>query len=65
MSAEEDYEHLSALADRLELNDEDRAYFIESGMRRLGYKPRYVWEDREVTEGDFFSVRRRRQSKPR
>ncbi len=65
MSAQEDLQHLTTLANRLELEDEERDKFIGSAMKRLGHKSRDVWEDGDgegsETGGDFFSTKRREQ----
>jgi len=67
MPAKEDYEHLSTLADRLELDDDERDKFINSAMTRLGHKSREVWEEGDgdaespQSGGDFFTTKRRDQ----
>lgn len=49
--AEEDYNSLTALAERLQLEDDQREKFINSSMKRLGYKPRTQWEPPEPEDG--------------
>ena len=49
--AEQDYADLSNWAERLGLEDEQKEKFINSSMKRLGYKPRTQWEPPEP-EGD-------------
>lgn len=69
MPAEEDYETLQSLAERLKLEDDERERFVSSSMQRLGYKPKTSWDEPEGDEdgdkgGDFFSGRRQqRQSR--
>lgn len=62
MAAQDDYDMLSGLAERMGLEDNDRDDFLSSAMKRLGYKARAIWEDggNDESNGDFFS--RRRQS---
>lgn len=60
--AEQDYAELSSWAERLGLEDDQKDKFINSSMKRLGYKPRTQWEPPEPEnggdnndDGDFFS----------
>lgn len=63
--AQEDYDDLSKVAEKLELDDDEKDNFISSGMKRLGHKVRQVWEDSDddgkSESGDFFSSKRREQ----
>ena len=64
MAAEKDQEMLTDLAERLGLEDDEKENFVNSGMRRLGYKPREVWEDSDddnpkSSDGDFFTTKRK------
>lgn len=63
MSAQEDYDTFSAMAERLQLDEEEAENFIGSAMKRLGYKARQMWEDDDSgggnSGGDFFSAKRR------
>lgn len=67
MPAQDDYESLSSLAERLGLDDKEKDSFVNSSMQRLGYKPRTSWEDGEDEDeskggGDFFSGRRQQRN---
>lgn len=66
MAADEDFQTFSELADRLKLEDKEgkpeRSSFIESAMKRLGYKPTLSWgepdppkDEKDGGGGDFFS----------
>lgn len=69
MPAEEDHTKFTSLADELGLTDDDpkegpvRTSFIESAMKRKGYKPSVKWDEPDPPEpktgkkegGDFFS----------
>jgi hypothetical protein len=64
MPAEDDFGSLSELAERLGLDDSEKENFISSGMKRLGYKARAIWEDSDNDNdgggnGDFFASKRR------
>lgn len=70
MGAQEDRTLLDDVAERLGLDDDERNDFVNSGMKRLGYKPRMDWDDPDPDEGkdgkgggDFFS--RRKEEKQR
>lgn len=75
MSAQEDYDFLSALADRLfgEEGDPDkRDKWLGDHMRQLGHKAKSVWEDSEEgesggnSEGGYFGGGRQvRKIQPR
>lgn len=45
MGAQEDYNMLSELADRMQVDDKEREGMIADGMKRLGHVARSVWED--------------------
>lgn len=49
--AEADYNALHSLAERLQLEDDQREKFVNSSMKRLGYKPRTQWEPPEQEDG--------------
>jgi hypothetical protein len=64
MAAQDDFQALADLAERLGLEEDESENFITSGMKRLGYKARQMWEDNDDTDsgsggGDFFSTKRR------
>lgn len=69
MPAQEDHERFSGIADELGLEDDDRESFITSAMKRLGYKPRMAWDEREddggkgKDDGDFFTRRQKRETR--
>lgn len=68
MPANEDYESLSDLADRLGLEDDEKESFIGSAMKRLGYIAKSLWEDAPAGDGngnggDFFSTKRREKTR--
>lgn len=60
--ANEDYDSLAALAERLGLDEDEGSRFITSSMKRLGHKAKTMWEDGDPASGndggDFFSTRR-------
>lgn len=70
-AAEEDYEHISGLAERLKLEGEDADRFVSDSMKRLGHRPRTVWEDAEPEggeggdDGDFFTRKSQKQAQKR
>lgn len=59
MAAEDDYKRFSEIAQELGLEDKDHDNFINSAMKRKGYKPVMSWTDPEPEDGggggDFFS----------
>ena len=64
MAAQEDYESFAALAERMQLEEDEAENFINSAMKRLGYKAKQIWEDDDGGEGgkrggDFFAPPRR------
>ena len=71
MGAQDDYESLSELADRLFGNDGDpekRDKWLSDHMRQLGHKAKSIWQDAEpddedgnVSSGYFGSSREKRQ----
>lgn len=69
-SAQDRLQQLEDLADEMQLDDRDRDNFINSSMKRLGYKPRMDWDDPEPEDGgrgggDFFSSRREERQQRR
>jgi hypothetical protein len=69
MPANEDYESLQSLAERLKLEGDDRENFVSSSMKRLGYKPATQWQEPEPEgndnndSGDFFSRKQKREQR--
>lgn len=67
MPAQEDYESLQQLAERLQLDEKESESFITSSMQRMGYKPKTQWDEPEEEGnggdkgGDFFSGRRQQR----
>lgn len=66
MPAQEDYETLQGLAERLGLDEKESDSFISSSMQRLGYRPKTQWDEPEGddsgdSKGDFFSGRRQQR----
>lgn len=67
MPAQDDYETLQGLAERLGLDEKESDSFISSSMQRLGYKPKVQWDEPEDEgnsggdRGDFFSGRRQQR----
>lgn len=60
MPAEDDYNKFSEFAKEIGLEGEDFEGFVNSAMKRKGYKPRTAWDDPEPEDGgkgdgDFFS----------
>jgi hypothetical protein len=72
MSAQEDWEELKRLADRLfdDDDDEGKENYISKHMKRFGHKMRTAWEDSEPEgnssgdDDDFFGRRRQRRDVP-
>lgn len=65
MPAEEDFESLSAMADRLQLEGEDRENYIGQHMVKFGHKPVTSWVDAEPEpkeQANSFSPFRQSQS---
>ena len=60
--AQDDFDTLSALAERLGLDEDESHNFVSSSMKRLGYKAREMWEDGDGDSksgsGDFFGKKR-------
>jgi hypothetical protein len=66
MSAQEDHELFSKVAEMLGLDDDEGSSFINSAMTRRGHKAITSWADGEDGGnggGDFFSGRKREQRK--
>ena len=65
MPAKDDHDLLSALAERLGLDDGETENFVTSSMRRLGHRAQIAWEDSAPAEeeggGDFFSKKRQQR----
>ena len=61
--AQEDFESLSEWAERLGLDESEAESFVGSAMKRLGHRPKLLWEDGESNSGegggDFFSSMRK------
>jgi hypothetical protein len=70
MGANEDWESLKALADRLfdDDQDDDKESYIGKHMKRLGYRARATWEDSDDNSDDnsddLFGKRRERRQVP-
>ena len=71
MAANEDFDMLKALSERLGLEGPDEENFITSSMRRMGYRPRVDWDEPEGEEQessgpvDFFARSgKRREQRP-
>lgn len=47
MGAQEDYESLQSLAERMGLDEKASGDFIGEGMSRLGHKLKQMWEDND------------------
>lgn len=45
MSAEDDFNMFSALAERMGLDEEESQNYITEHMKRLGYKMRTAWDE--------------------
>lgn len=72
-NAQEDFDLFSGLAERLGLDENEAESFVGSAMKRLGHRPRLLWEDGDDNNeggsgGDFFSRisggSQRRESRP-
>ena len=65
MPAKDDHDLLSALAERLGLDDGETENFVTSSMRRLGHRANIAWADAEESGdeegGDFFSKKRQQR----
>jgi len=51
MAAEEDYNLLNDLAERMGIEEDKRDSFVSEGMQRLGYKLKSIFLDPEPDEG--------------
>lgn len=51
MGWQEELEHLTDLAQRMDLDDETSGKFINEAMEKLGYKATRVWTDPEPVQG--------------
>lgn len=63
MSAQDDFDLFSKVAEMLGLEDDESSNFLTSAMQRRGHKPRVQWDDGDGNDnesgGDFFSARRK------
>lgn len=65
--AEDFFAKLSEMAEELGLEDDEKDNFVNSGMKRRGFKQTFTWSDPEPdgndAGGDFFSKRREGQQR--
>jgi hypothetical protein len=66
VSAKEDHDLFSQVAEMLGLDEEEGGNFINSAMQRRGHKAVTSWQDGEGEGGgggDFFSARKNREQR--
>lgn len=66
MGVEDDHKRFSEFAAEIGLEGDDAENFVNSSMKRKGYKPRMAWDEPEPQQeqqddGDFFSNRRQKK----
>lgn len=66
--AQEDLDELTALVEKLGLDDEEATSFIGSAMKRLGHRPKLSWEDGDDSGNgdgvtDFFARKRKPETR--